>query len=224
MRASRMLVCSVAMLLFGAGALYGNVKGTLDAPSNGWYPAGEQLTVTATPDDFYYVAWHGDTDGLETESNTFSFTVDGARHVQAEFKPHVTQEHNVPWWWLAQFAPDNGAGFDESDFEDMVLETLDGGTAPVWQAYLTGTDPQQEDSRFEISKVEFGQNGRVQLRWSHASHADPSLPPVIIEFRENLLEGDWVTVGEMQMEENVVWDHESNGDVRGYYRLRVGTP
>ena len=223
MRKVRILLRLVVCLLIGAGALHGMDKGSLDAPEPGWYLAGAELEATANPAEFFYAVWHGDDEDATIEGDVFPFTVDRARNVVVEFKPHVTEQYRIPWWWLAQFDADSG-GWDAQAFEDMVLTTLEDGAAPVWRAYLTGTDPQDPNSRFAISEVAFAADGKVQLRWSHAAHVDPDLPPVIIEFRENLLEGDWDAVGQMQMQEEMVWEHDGNGDVRGYYRLRADTP
>lgn len=223
MRARQMFLYNAALLLFGGGALYSMAKGTIDAPEPGWQPAGAEITVTANPTNFYYVVWSGDTNGAQIVENEFQFTVDRARNVDAEFQPHVTDAYTIPWWWLAQFDPESDT-WDAEQFEDMVFSVLEEGAAPVWQAYLTGTDPQDPESRFAISKVSVGEDGRVQLQWTHAEHADPDLPPVMIEFREDLMEGDWDVVGEIEMQQEIVWDHDHDSDVRGYYRLRVNTP
>ncbi len=224
MRAKLIFVYSVTMLLFGTGALYGNVKGTLDLES-GWYPAGTNVTVTATPDPYYYVAWQGDKEGDYIDGNEFTFTVDGPRSVGAEFKPEVTETNSVPLWWLAQLDPDR-EDWTPEDFEAFASSPLVAGGMTIWEAYLTGQNPEDANARFEIGRVHIV-DGKIRLEWSHAEGA-PNLPQVYIEFRESLMDGDWSRVGDpLQVSDGPnTWapENEEGAGLPGYYRLSVDIP
>lgn len=221
MRAKLIFVYSVTMLLFGTGALYGNVKGTLDLES-GWYPAGTNVTVTATPDPYYYVAWQGDKEGDYIDGNEFTFTVDGPRSVGAEFKPEVTETNSVPLWWLAQLDPDR-EDWTPEEFEEFVSKPLVTGGMPIWKAYLTGQDPADETARFEIGKIAIV-GGKIQLEWSHADDA-PNLPEVHIEFRASLKDDDhWARVGTLSASGGLNAWERPDADEPGYYRLSVDLP
>ncbi|MFU8781457.1 MAG: hypothetical protein ACNA71_10620 [Kiritimatiellia bacterium] len=195
-------------------------KGTLDAPAPGWYPAGMTFTATAVPvDEYRHAEWRGDTDGAVIDGNTFSFEVNGARKIDVIFKDRVTEYKRVPWWWLADLNP----SWTTNDFEIVVQTTPVDGHTSIANAYFTGTDPYDAESRFEIAKVEIV-GGRPRLSWSHAANADPNRPPVHVEFRTDLRHGDWTRIAQVDEDGDVLWSDEVSGDVPGYYRLTVDTP
>jgi hypothetical protein len=214
-------ITSAFMLLFLllAGSALANVRGTIDTVS-GWYPAGETLTVTASPADYRYVEWSGDTNGAQFAENTISFTVDGARQVDVAFKDHVTDYMSIPWWWLAA---QNAAW--TNDFEAAASGTHNGSSLTAGQAYWTGTDPQSSSTLFEISKVERVSSGQLQLTWAHANVAS-GLPAVIIEGRVSMINGSWEPVGEnIPVNGTIVWEVPAVvADNYRFFRLRVNTP
>lgn len=133
----------VVLLAVAADIGIAGGTGTLDKVS-GWYPAGSNLTVTATPAKFsVFSAWTGDTDLCVQEGNRITIPVDGARRVNALFvlkkAPKGTTES-----WLAAYELTN------STPEEAELLDIDGDGAPTWQEYLAGTDPTNINDRLDV--------------------------------------------------------------------------
>ena len=195
------------------GALYGNVPGTVDAVS-GWFLAGAELTITASPETYRDVDWRGDTDNASLTDTQMTFTVDGPREIDVVFIDQVTSQ-GTPLWWLAE----QSGGELTEDPEDLENQTTASGMT-MWEAYVTGMSTTAPESVFAIARVTFA-NGKPVLEWNH----DSTPPrPIRIQFKTDLMdqEEEWDTVGTVDAEggTNFFDDHDPQG-VRGYYRLSV---
>lgn len=75
---------TVVTMMLSVNAL-GVGTGTLNRAS-GWYPAGSNFTVTATPaGDSVFASWLGDTNGCVLSGNQITLTADKARQIVASF-------------------------------------------------------------------------------------------------------------------------------------------
>ncbi|HMJ91947.1 MAG TPA: zinc-dependent metalloprotease family protein [Candidatus Acidoferrum sp.] len=119
-------------------------------PTNGSYPAGASVQVSATPASHYrFVGW---TNGASGSSNPLAFTLETNRSVQARFAEIFTTNNPTPHSWLAA----NGV---TGDFENAV-DALGANGLPLWQSYIAGLNPRDATSQLRLSR-----NGN-ELRWN----------------------------------------------------------
>lgn len=204
-------VLGAAALLALAGSVFATGTGTVDKAS-GWYPAGTNLTATATPGVYsVFTAWSGDTNGSAIAANQISFSVDGGMAITAAFSDRVTVTNSVPYWWLA--------GLDlTNDFEAVVTGDPDGDGFTTAEEYWSGTDPTNTASHLRIDQVVITSTN-VQLVWAHA-RVDGAIPPISIQRRSSLVTGEWMHVDQKQPADGInTWD--SLTPVGDYFRLCV---
>ncbi len=178
------VLCIAALLAF-AGSANAAGTGTLDNAS-GWYLAGSNITVTATPHIYcQFDRWAGDTNGAVIAGTQISFDVTAPGNITAVFKDRLTDTNSVPYWWLA----DQGI---TTNFETAVTNDADGDSFTTAQEYWSGTDPTNADSYLHINGIDMTSTN-LMLTWAHA-RVDAGIPAISIQRRANLLTGDWVSV------------------------------
>jgi len=124
------------------------------APTNGSYPGGTLVQVSATPTMYYqFLNWTGDATGT---NNPLSVLVETNLNVQAVFAEILTANHPTPLWWLAA----NGY---RQDFENAVT-TIGSNSMPVWQSYVAGLNPNDPGSQFRLALNSFT-DSTVVLHW-----------------------------------------------------------
>jgi hypothetical protein len=130
-------------------------SGTVDV-TNSWRAAGEIVTLTATPSNYYhFVNWSGDVSGT---SNQIQVNMSAPRTVTANFAENLVT-NNVPEWWLAQNnLPVNDSG---------ALADSDGDGIENWKEFRAGTDPNNAASRLLMGTTMSGP--QLILQWPSAS-------------------------------------------------------
>ena len=210
-RELKRLTAAGAILVALAGALYAGGTGTVDRAS-GWYPAGTNLTVTATPSIYsVFDRWTGDTNGSSIAGAQISFIVSDTRSVTAVFKDRLTMTNSVPYWWLA------GQGIT-TNFEAAVTADPDSDNFTTAEEYWSGTDPQSGSSYLRIDALQ-NSGANYELVWSH-SRVDPAIPPISIQMRSSLATGDWVNV-DSKMPVDGVNTWSTNAPLGYFFRLCV---
>jgi uncharacterized repeat protein (TIGR03803 family) len=128
--------------------------GSVDQPDQ-WGVAGSNITVTATPSNYYHFSsWDGDIDGCAITGNQIAVHMDKPRTILAGFVADMAT-NGVPHWWLAQYGlptDDDGALFDEGD------------GVPAWQEYFADTDPTNSDSVLAPIGIAVDESG-VRIDW-----------------------------------------------------------
>jgi hypothetical protein len=187
--------------------------GTVDRIS-GWYPAGTNLTATATPDAYStFDYWTGDTNGAAIAGDQISFDVTLSMSITAVIKDTITETNAVPHRWLAEQDPAWAA-----DFEAAVSTDADGDGFTTGQEYWSGTDPLNKDSLLKIDSILFN-GANVIIEWEHASISDP-IPDMIVKASDDLNLGVWVPVGtNTPVNGTNSWVNASSS--RAYYRLEA---
>ncbi len=136
--------CLLAAIVLMPSALsFAGGTGTLDRAS-GWYPAGSNITVTATAEKFsLFSGWSGDTNGCAVSGSQITIPVSRARQISAVFvlkkTPKGTSES-----WLASYSLTNEA----AAAVELLDEDGDGATA--WQEYIAGTDPTNRTDKLGV--------------------------------------------------------------------------
>src|SRR5206468_211032 len=103
-------------------------------PAGGWFIAGTNLSVTATPATYFlFDHWTGDLQGAINPAN---LAVNGPRSITAYFTPDVVT-NGVPKWWLAT----NGLPVSDAG----ALADTDGDGLPNWQEFQYLTNPNLPD-------------------------------------------------------------------------------
>ena len=212
---ARWLVCALCVVLPAlAGVVRAAGTGTVNRVS-GWYPAGTNVTVTATAGLYsHFEYWTGDIGEASMGGKEISFAVNGAMTIGAVFTEAVTDTNAVPHWWLAEQNPDW-----EDDFEAAVTNDADGDGFTTGEEYWSGTDPTNSSSFLHIAGIEVTATN-VRLVWSHAKVAEGRLPPMSIQWRPSLTTGTWENAGEKLPADGVnSFDHLIQ--TKGFYRLSV---
>lgn len=177
-----------SMLPFWFASSLGAAIGTLDYGS-GWYPAGTNFTVTATPDDLYsqFDRWEGTTNETLIASNTLTLaSLTGPKTITAVFRDSITSSNAVPYAWLNTLS---NTWTTVEDFEAAATNDYDGDGFTTAQEYWSGTDPFSSESYLQIGDVDMA-GGNIRLHWSH-SRVDSNIPPLTVQVRTDLLNGDW---------------------------------
>jgi hypothetical protein len=111
------------------------------SPTNGTYPAGSSVQVTASPAAYYrFSTWSGDAAGT---NNPVSLLLTTNASVLAVFREILTTNQPTPYWWLAAHGHTN-------DFEKVVV-TLGANGYPLWQSYIAGLNPNDPTSQFWLA-------------------------------------------------------------------------
>jgi len=104
-------------------------------PAGGWFVAGTNLSVTATPATYFlFDHWTGD---LQGAINPALLAMNGPRSITAFFTPDVVT-NGVPKWWLAT----NGLPVSDAG----ALADTDGDGLPNWQEFQYLTNPNLPDT------------------------------------------------------------------------------
>jgi len=91
-----------------------------------WAAQGSNITITATPSNYYdFDTWTGDAPVGQETNTAITLTMDGPRQVTATFAARLAT-NDVPEWWLASH------GWT-SDFDDAALGDQDGDTMFTWR-------------------------------------------------------------------------------------------
>ena len=140
--------------VFGAGTV---------SPSNSWHfdnssqaardlgASSVELIATASADGFD--RWDGDITGCTIVGNTLQIpTWDRPRHIEAHFKGGETTRGTAYDYMLTHYP---------TNYQLDVVENLDtdGDGFKTWEEYITGTDPTNVASKFQILSAGRGTNG-----------------------------------------------------------------
>ncbi len=124
------------------------------SPTNGSYPIGDSIQVTATPATyFFFFHWSGDASGT---SNPLNVLLNSNVTLQAVFAEMVTTNHPTPLWWLASY------GFTQD--VESVVNTISANGLPLWQSYIAGLDPTNPADRLLLSLSRNGSD--LVLNWN----------------------------------------------------------
>jgi hypothetical protein len=179
----------MTVVLVMAGYAWATGTGTVDLVS-GWYPAGTNLTVTATPMNLYsrFDHWIHDfpSNDVSVVSTQISLWVVSPGSVTAHFVDAVTASNAVPYAWLHTLSND---WTTIEAFESAVMNDYDGDGFTTAEEYWSGTDPFSAASYLHISSVALS-GGNVQLSWYH-DRVDSNIPPLRVQVRTNLFYGNW---------------------------------
>lgn len=138
------IFCLALLVLMPVVESHAGGTGTVDKVS-GWYEAGSNLTVTATPAKFsVFQAWTGDTNLCVQNGNIINIPIDGYRCVSAVFVLKKTPKGTTESW-LEAYDLTNGTP------EEIELADYDGDGAFNWQEYIAGTDPTNRNDYFGIN-------------------------------------------------------------------------
>ena len=122
-------------------------------PTNGIYPVGTAVQITASPTTYYrFVNWTGDASGT---NNPLTIALTTNLSVQAVFSEILTTNHPTPFWWLAS------VGYTQN-LESAVSGLGDNGF-PLWQSYIAGLDPSDPSSQLRLSFQPVG-GGNLAIR------------------------------------------------------------
>jgi hypothetical protein len=128
----------------------------------GWQLAQSNLTVTATPDIYWYFSqWAGQTDGCSVVSNKIVVPMNEPRSIMAVFKETVVT-NNVPMWWLAQYGLTN--------YDADAMRDIGGSGMLTWQKWVAGCDPTNPASRFCLTGAYSSDGEGVVIRWPSISN------------------------------------------------------
>lgn len=162
-------------LLFVRSAGFG---GTVSGDDSGFYPAGRQMSVSATAAEYFsFVGWEGDFEGAPSNPN-LQIVLNRPREVTARFIPHVTSSTGTPLWWLAQ------QGFT-GDFEAIATEDPHGKGIQLWQEFIAGTDPWNPSDFFVFDTLSHS-NANVAFRFFARVGRRYT-----VWYRKQLLDGSW---------------------------------
>jgi hypothetical protein len=129
--------------------LWGSVS-----PTNGSYPVGTTLQVTATPAPYFlFDQWTGDAPGAV---NPIILLLNSNTSLQAVFGEVFTTNYPTPLWWLAAY------GYTQ-DVETAVT-TIGANGMPLWQTYIAGLNPTNPASRLLLALDHFGAD--LVLNWN----------------------------------------------------------
>lgn len=202
-----------AVLPAFAGSLFAVGTGGVDQVA-GWYPAGSNLTITATAHEYsVFARWEGNTNGAPVSStnSVISFKVTAPSDLTAVFRDRLTASNSVPYSWLASVGITN-------DFENAVTNDPDGDSFSTAEEYWAGTDPQTNASYLHISSVEMTTTN-FRLIWAH-SNIGTHQPEIVIQSRASLSSGDWTNAA-VHSATNGANSWGAPGQQAAFYRLAV---
>ncbi|MBP7828297.1 MAG: hypothetical protein KA248_00115 [Kiritimatiellae bacterium] len=179
-----------------------------------WAALGSNVTITATPSNYYdFDAWSGDAPSGEETNATITVIMNGPRQVTAAFAARLAV-HDVPEWWLAQH------GWT-ADFDNAALGDQDGDTALTWQEYVAETIPTNKTSVFQVDTRRAATPGSAVLAWPSATGRTYD-----VDFRTNAASGAW-----QMFQTNIaasapvnVYTGAMGAADRLYFRVRVRQP
>jgi len=144
-------VPTVALNLSALPAAWGSVS-----PTNGSYPLGTNLQLTATAAPYYqFTGWTGD---LSSASNPLGVVLNSNLTAQAGFAEILTTNFPTPQWWLAA----NGY---TNDFENAVIAVGANGY-PLWQSYVAGLAPNDPGSQLLLAVSPLGDGTNLVFAWN----------------------------------------------------------
>ncbi|HRZ13815.1 MAG TPA: hypothetical protein P5567_15335 [Kiritimatiellia bacterium] len=178
-----------------------------------WAALGSNVTITATPSNYYnFSAWSGDAPSGEETNATITVAMNGPRQVTATFAARLAT-NDVPEWWLAQY------GWT-ADFDDAAMGDPDGDTALTWQEYVAETIPTNKGSVFQVDARRAAAAGYAVLAWPSAAGRTYD-----VDYRTNAASGNWE-----QYQTNIAAIAPLNvytgamGADRLFFRVRVRRP
>ncbi len=196
-------------------------SGIVDVAS-AWFKSTSNVTITAYPESGYTLdSWTGNTNGCVINNLQIEAPMTLARNITASFVPESNDrtDQGTPYSWLDDYYTSNYDYWDTNDSD------LDGMAA--WMEYVTGTDPTNEQSTFQILEIGYG-DGSNFLKW-YATTNSGVYTPFGIYRTTNILEGwgsPYITnVGPRDPDgtgTNTWWDtNPPPADVPVYYRPYV---
>ncbi len=196
-------------------------SGSVDVAS-GWFQAASIVTITASAETGYTLdSWSGDTNGCVITDLQIEAPMTVPRNITANFIPTSgdTTDKGTPYLWLSEYYTSDYDYWDtnDSDFDGMV----------GWMEYVTGTDPTNKQSTFEILEIGYAEGSNF-IKW-YATTNSGVYEPFGIYRTTNILEGwglPYVTnVGPRDPDgtgTNIWWDTNlPPADVPVYYRPYV---
>ena len=135
--------------------------GSID--TGGWFCAGSNVQITATPDQYYhFYGWSGDTNECPTGGAVITVPMSAPRRITADFEANKAPK-GTPEWWLAANGLTNGS------FADAELTDDDGDRMQAWQEYQCDTVPTDPVSDLAISAV-LPESGGTRIAWHGGTH------------------------------------------------------
>jgi len=129
------------------------------SPKNAVVLQGGSTNITFTADQYYYLDNTVHDFGTSSITNTYgegsntvveTFNNVGADiNVQPTFKPYLTQDENVPEWWLAQYFGDT------NNFNNLVYQDNDGDGLPNYREYQLNKNPNVRDYSQPVGRIRF---------------------------------------------------------------------
>lgn len=133
---------------------YGNVDG-----SDGWQNSGSNVTLTATPINYYHlINWTGT---ITSTDNPLGLSMSQAYLLTANFAENLVT-NATPQWWLAQYE------LGTNDADALAHDDADG--MPNWQEYIADTDPTNTDSALRILDI-VPESGAIRVEWQGGEQA-----------------------------------------------------
>ena len=110
---------------------------------------------------------------LLTIANSGAVTVEASHLLGASTSVSVNRSLSIPHSWFTQykgFSDKFGIDFAKAAMMDSGKVDSDGNAMQVWQDYVAGTDPTDEDSQFTVN-IGF-ENGKPKISWTPDKNGD----------------------------------------------------
>jgi len=125
-------------------------------PTNGNYPSGASIQITATPATYFrFSNWTG---GATGTNNPRTVVINTNLAIQAVFSEIRTTNYPTPLWWLA------ANGFTQN--VESVVVNVGANGMPLWQSYIAGLNPNDPNSQFRLSVAGAASGNSVVLHWN----------------------------------------------------------
>jgi hypothetical protein len=186
-----------------------SANGSLDTIDS-WIQHASYIDVVANPNQYYHFTnWVGDVSSLTTNNNIIYGIVNTPLVLSAVFKPDL-EDGGTPDWWLASYGLTN-------DFASQETYDFDGDGFSSGQEYITGTDPTNIYSLFQLTSLSITTNDLNPysvLSWTYTNNRlyavkrQTNLLYDAIEITNNLPIG-------------VYTDYYDSADASLYYKINV---
>ncbi|MGD9874294.1 MAG: hypothetical protein AB7T27_08475 [Kiritimatiellia bacterium] len=145
-----------------------------------WVPSGSNVTITATPNQYYnFSVWTGNPPSGQQSNNPVTVAMTSPKALTANFIERLAT-NNVPEWWLASYGWTSG-------FDTNAMWDHDGDGAQTWKEYYAGTIPTNAASKFSVQVTpKIGAPTQAILTWSSATGRT-----YYVEVKSNVVTDTW---------------------------------